>query len=66
MEPKFPQVHVNLIGEDGNAFFIIGRVGKAMREAGIDKEDIDAYREDAMSGDYGHVLRTTMATVDCD
>ena len=56
-------VVVQLSGEDGNAFFIIGRVSKALRRAG--HEDlVEAFREEAMSGDYDHVIQTAMAYVD--
>lgn len=65
MTIKFPKVEVNLVGEDGNAFSILARVTKAMRQAGIDKESIDAYREEATSGDYNHLLQVTMKTVNC-
>ena len=61
--PKYPDVQVQLSGEDGNAFFIIGRVGKAMRQAGVANDDIDAFRKQAMSGDYDNVLRTCMEYV---
>tara|TARA_R110000803_G_scaffold97351_1_gene165503 strand:+ start:425 stop:625 length:201 start_codon:yes stop_codon:yes gene_type:complete len=63
MGPKFPEVEVPLTGEDGNAYFILGRVTKAMKKAGIAKADIDAYKEEATKGDYDHLLQTTMATV---
>ena len=63
MDPKYPDVEVQLSGEDGNAFFIIGRVAKALRRAGAPKEDIDAFHKEAMSGDYGNVLRTAMKYV---
>lgn len=61
--PKFPEVEVQLSGQDGNAFVIMGNVTGAMRRAGISKEDRDAYMADAMSGDYDHLLQVTMATV---
>lgn len=40
MNPKFPHVTVKLLGEDGNAFFILGAVIKAMRRAKVSEEDI--------------------------
>lgn len=61
--PKFPDIHVQLSGEDGNAFFIIGRTRAAMRKAGVSKDDVEAFIADAMSGDYHHVLNTVMKTV---
>lgn len=63
-EPKYPDVHVQLSGEDGNAFFIIGRVSKALRRAGVSNDEIAAYRDDAMSGNYDNVLCTTRRWVD--
>jgi len=63
LSPKFPEVHVQLVGQDGNAFAIIGRISGAMCRAGIDKADIDAFQADAISGDYNHLLRVAMCTV---
>lgn len=56
---KFPKVKVKLVGEDGNAFSILGRVTGAMRKGGVSKEDIEKYREEAMSGDYNNLLYVT-------
>ena len=56
-------VKVRLVGEDGNAYFIMGRVQKALKRAG--HEDLaKAYITEAMSGDYNHLLQTTMDYVD--
>lgn len=63
---KFPEVTVKLTGRDGNAFAIIGAVVKAMREAKVSKHDIDLYTEEAMSGDYNHLLFTTQETVNVE
>ena len=63
--PRF-DVDVDLINEDGNAFAIIGRVTKALKAAGIEREHIDTYTSDAMSGDYDHLLRVTMETVNVE
>ena len=64
METKYPEITVQLSDEDGNAFAIIGRVTRALRRGGVDNAEIDAFREDAMSGDYDHVLQTAMAWVE--
>jgi len=53
-------VTVELVGGDGNAFAIIGETTKAMRRAGVDKKIIEKYKKEAMSGDYDHLLCTTM------
>lgn len=62
--PKYPNVTVQLTGEDGNGFFIISRTATAMKRAGVEKSVIDAYRDEAMSGDYDHLLQTTMDWVE--
>ena len=62
--PKFPNIEVQLSGEDGNAFSIMGRVTKAMRRAGISKDEIDKYKVEATSGDYDNLLQVTMTTVE--
>lgn len=66
MDIKYPEVNVPLVGEDGNAFAILGRVQKALRSAGVPKEELDAYFAEATSGDYDHLLRVTMEWVNAD
>jgi len=58
------QVKVKLVGEDGNAFAIMGRVVTAMRRAGWSKEEIDKYTAEARSGNYDHLLQITMDYTD--
>ena len=64
-EPKYPDVQVQLSGEDGNGFFIIGRARRAARRAGIPAEEIDAYTKEAESGDYDNLLQTTIRWFSC-
>jgi hypothetical protein len=64
--PKFPQVTVKLVGTDGNAFAVLGATIKAMRRAGVSQSDIDAFRAEATSGDYDHLLGTVMQTVEVE
>lgn len=64
--PKYPQVQVELVGEDGNALAVITRACRAAKLAGLSKEQVDEYRKEAMSGDYYHVLNTTMDYFNCD
>lgn len=59
---KFPDVTVKLLGESGNAFMILGLVSRELRRAGH-AEAVDAYMNEAMDGDYNHLLRVTMETV---
>ncbi len=65
-QPYFPDIHLALVGEDGNAFSIIGRARAAMRSAGIPDEQIYAFQAEAMSGDYDALLRTCMRWFSCD
>jgi hypothetical protein len=65
MTVKYPNVHVNLVGEDGNAFAILGRVMKAMRRADVDPAEIKAFQQEATGGDYDRLLQTCMRWVDC-
>lgn len=57
MEKEKPTV--KLIGEDGNAFAIMGRVTGALKDNGYTKEEIDEYKKQATSGNYDNLLRVT-------
>jgi hypothetical protein len=57
---------VKLVGEDGNAFSIMGRVKKALRRAGADQEYIEKYLSEATSGDYDHLLVVSMEYVNVE
>lgn len=63
-EPLYPEIEVQLSGEDGNAFFIIARVAEALKRGRVSREEQDEFQEEAMSGDYDHVLQTCMKWVD--
>lgn len=55
---------LKMVGEDGNAFAIVGRALKVARKAGWSKEQIDEYIKKAQSGDYNNLLRVTMEYFD--
>ena len=61
---KYPDVFVQLTGNDGNAYAIMGAVSTALRRHGVSKEEIDQYKEESMSGDYDNLLMTAMRWVD--
>ena len=63
MKPKYPKIVVKLVGQDGNAFAILGSVNKALQRGGVSKEERDVFMADATSGDYDHLLQTVMKTV---
>jgi len=56
---------VKLIGEDGNAFNILGRVKRALVKAGM-QEEAKAFMEEATAGDYNHLLATVQKYVDVE
>lgn len=58
-------LHLKLVGEDGNAFAILGRARAALRRAG--KADlIEEFTKEATSSDYHHLLRTCCEWFDCE
>jgi hypothetical protein len=70
-EPRYPDVEVQLTGEDGNAFAVLGNVQRELRAyfredgwtTGEAMKEINAFQDEAMSGDYDHLLRTCMGWV---
>lgn len=66
MTVKYPQIQLKLTGGDGNAFAVLGQVQHALRKAGVPKAEIDAFIEEATSGDYDHLLATCLKTVDVE
>ena len=45
---------------DGNAFAVLGKAKAAASKAGWDKETAGSFMNEAMSGDYDHLLKTCM------
>ena len=64
MKVLYPEISVKLVGEDGNAFAILGRTTRAMREFGVPSDVVDEYVKQATAGDYDNLLRVTCAWVD--
>lgn len=64
MQVRHPEIEVQLTGEDGNAFAIIGKVCHALRRAHVPAEEVSEFTADATSGDYDHVLQTCMKWVE--
>ena len=60
MTPKHPEIIVTLTGQDGNAFAVLGRCREAARDAGLSEDEITAFMDEAMAGDYDHLLQTAM------
>jgi hypothetical protein len=57
MEKK---VKLNLVGLDGNAFYLLGAFRSAARRQSWSEEEIDKALEEAKSGDYDNLLYTLL------
>jgi hypothetical protein len=64
MQPLFPEVHVELVGMDGNAYAILGRCQQAARRAGLSQTEIRAFFDEAMRSDYDNLLATCVRWFD--
>lgn len=62
--PLYSGTEVQLSDCDGNAFAIISRVARALRDDNVPKHIIDHFIDEAKSGDYDHLLQTCMKWVD--
>ncbi len=66
MKAPLTKPTVKLIGWDGNAFAVMGRVKQALKRAEADKEYIEKYLSEATSGDYNHLLAVSLEYVDVE
>lgn len=51
---------LKLVGMDGNAFMLLGLAKRAADKAGWTAEQWGVVRNEAMDGDYNHLLQTLM------
>lgn len=56
--PKYPDIEVQLTGQDGNAFYILGMCMQAMLRAGLPQTERNEFQKQATSGDYNYLLNT--------
>lgn len=63
---RYPNITVQLTGNDGNAFAVMGAVSGALRRAGVVQSEIATFRAEAMDGDYDHLLQTCMKWVNVE
>lgn len=54
------KVQLNLVGIDGNAFYILGAFRKQAKKEKWTEEEIEAVLDEAKKGDYNHLLATIM------
>jgi len=55
---KYPDIDVQITGQDGNAFAILGKVRNA-----LPREVRSEFMTEATSGDFNHLLATAMRWV---
>ena len=48
----------SLVGVDGNAFMLMGHFSRLAIRQGWTEEEIDKVLNEAMSGDYDHLIQT--------
>jgi hypothetical protein len=63
MQVKYPEIEVQLTGNDGNAYSIMGAVSKALKLAKVNQLEIDQYINRSTSGDYDNLLRVAASFV---
>ncbi|MFJ4010923.1 hypothetical protein [Streptomyces sp. NPDC090026] len=62
--PQYPDVTVQLSGEDGNVYSVIGRVQQALRRADHREAATEFSQAARSSRSYDEVLQLAMRTVD--
>ncbi len=61
---RYPDVHVQLTGQDGNIFYIMGRVRGALKRAGVSEDVISEFVTELTSSDsYDAALGVVMKWV---
>ncbi|WP_282795765.1 hypothetical protein [Streptomyces sp. CC224B] len=62
--PQHPDVKVQLSGEDGNVYSVIGRIQRALRQAGRGEAATEFVAAARSAGSYDEVIQLAMRTVD--
>ncbi len=57
---KLSRPTANLVGVNGNVFSVLGHASKALKKGGWTPPQVEAFMQEAMSGDYDNALRTCM------
>lgn len=65
-ETKMGKPVLELTGQDGNAYAILGRASRVARKAGWTTEEIKRFHDEATTGDYDHLLQTCMKYFDVE
>ena len=56
--PKYPEITVQLVGQDSNAYNLLGICRRAMKRARLPESEIEAFTQEVTSSDYNHLLIT--------
>jgi hypothetical protein len=65
MEIKYPNIHVQLTGTNGNVFALLSKVIKALKANGVPQTEVDAFWEEASSSkSYDAALAVMMRWID--
>ena len=64
MDIKHPEITVQLVDQDGNAFAMLARCRQSAQRAGLDKAEIDLFLAEATAGVYDHLLQTCIRWFD--
>ena len=64
--PKYPNVNVQLVGNDGNAFTVLINCQRQALKAGVSEIEIQKFLAEAQSDNHDHLLQTCMRWFDCD
>lgn len=64
---KYPNITVELIGKDSNAFNLIGLVQQGLKKAKVPREEVKKFQDEAMSaGGYDELLVILMSWVNIE
>jgi len=63
---RYRRAKVRLVGEDGDAFAILGRTRRALQNAGASPDDVAEFLREATAGNYDQLLATVMRWVEAE
>jgi hypothetical protein len=55
------KLDLDLVGKDGNAFFLLGYFRSQAKKAGWTPEEIEETTAEAKNGDYDHLLQVLLS-----
>ena len=66
MVSKYPHITVKLVGQDGNAFNLLAIMRRELKRNGVSPEEVNQFLEEAMNGNYDHLLQTCIKWVNVE